>query len=1121
VLKNPHSRTKNVKSIYNFSIICKPASNVFGAAFFEKAAFLILFINKMALSPKAVILIFLGIIGIGVLCYFLIQTRERNNGDGGGGNSGKPIRCPESCLNTCDKDGKCPPPVSPCGPKPTDTADCTYICDEKLTTGGWRCLTACDENDNTTDYSMCGSVSNLGCNSNNQFFCKNSDKCSSHGQYIPQNKTCVCNEGYGGKTCNCTAIPNCAQYNDSLCTCTTCSSNSYYGDNCTPCPENQIFDGKNCVCINGYKKDANGKCVLTGDCANGGKLVNGKCVCSVEDGVQYYGDKCQRVAKCAKKEQFTWSGKPDEDATCDCSKDTSKVMCGATCTNDPNPSTCKNGGTPTCQGCACPKDYTGSQCQCAADKPNVDPCKGEKSVCGDDGWTTHTVTTCSDLYSLNGGSEELWMTNCLAKNCNDPKNLDLNHSMTCGVDDKTHGISINCQQVCPKTPPPTKCPKDPNDPSKNFVLQCDSTTGYQYGCKQQQYSSGCNASDGFCPDNIGGPRCVTCGNTQLKELICSGNSPSRECVNAAYENRISQKADNSHTYWTLDSIPIYPTIDNVLCNKGAKSTEILYQGEYNGYTAFNSENGYLENGKFTPVNDPLVKHTYASSPDAKYDDNINCWWKDDDIVSYLGGKQGDKICSGRGEFKQDQNENPNYFLKSGKCECSLYDDVNKISKKYVGGNCQYDDNTTCNGVGTALENGSCLPMNLIVAFDRDFDTDAPSGWAECDGTQGTPDITGRFIMGGGLDSFRGGAPALYSTGGEATHPLALNEMPDHTHNFVTTKYTIPVHNYTNYVSCITQEPKNPPTPTTQLFTDEGTYTQQNIPLMPPYKVVVFAMRKSNLSSDTLPVGSIIWYYSTTSTPPSGWTIYDTTKKFLLGRKKGVYTLGTTGGAAEITLAENNLPPHQHSYNYPYADCNTNTCSNGVQVSCSDCGVNQYKKTGNTSEAGQTNPTSVPIIPPYQSLLCIKKTDKATNDIPVGAICAWANHDGKTLPSGWVICDTTNNSPDLRDKFVYADNNVTTGGSSSITLTESHLPRHSHVSTYYQYPPNTNHCDRFGDFVPGDSHNVSDCSSETETINSTSGAGIYMKDKSLFVSVSQTPLQTIPPYIVLLYIMKVF
>jgi hypothetical protein len=191
------------------------------------------------------------------------------------------------------------------------------------------------------------------------------------------------------------------------------------------------------------------------------------------------------------------------------------------------------------------------------------------------------------------------------------------------------------------------------------------------------------------------------------------------------------------------------------------------------------------------------------------------------------------------------------------------------------------------------------------------------------------------------------------------------------------------------------------------------------------------------------------------------------------------------------------------------------------VSCSDCGVNQYKKTGNTSEAGQTNPTSVPIIPPYQSLLCIKKTDKATNDIPVGAICAWANHDGKTLPSGWVICDTTNNSPDLRDKFVYADNNVTTGGSSSITLTESHLPRHSHVSTYYQYPPNTNHCDRFGDFVPGDSHNVSDCSSETETINSTSGAGIYMKDKSLFVSVSQTPLQTIPPYIVLLYIMKVF
>ena len=39
MLKNPHSRTKNVKSIYNFSIICKPSNNVFGTAFFEKAAF--------------------------------------------------------------------------------------------------------------------------------------------------------------------------------------------------------------------------------------------------------------------------------------------------------------------------------------------------------------------------------------------------------------------------------------------------------------------------------------------------------------------------------------------------------------------------------------------------------------------------------------------------------------------------------------------------------------------------------------------------------------------------------------------------------------------------------------------------------------------------------------------------------------------------------------------------------------------------------------------------------------------------------------------------------------------------------------------------------------------------
>jgi len=53
------------------------------------------------------------------------------------------------------------------------------------------------------------------------------------------------------------------------------------------------------------------------------------------------------------------------------------------------------------------------------------------------------------------------------------------------------------------------------------------------------------------------------------------------------------------------------------------------------------------------------------------------------------------------------------------------------------------------------------------------------------------------------------------------------------------------------------------------------------------------------------------------------------------------------------------------------------------------------------------------------------------NLPIGSIIAWEN---LTIPSGWVVCDGLNGTPDLRDKFVRganADGEVkTTGGSNS-------------------------------------------------------------------------------------------
>ncbi len=71
---------------------------------------------------------------------------------------------------------------------------------------------------------------------------------------------------------------------------------------------------------------------------------------------------------------------------------------------------------------------------------------------------------------------------------------------------------------------------------------------------------------------------------------------------------------------------------------------------------------------------------------------------------------------------------------------------------------------------------------------------------------------------------------------------------------------------------------------------------------------------------------------------------------------------------------------------------------------------------------------------------------AGNGVPSGVILIWKGSVA-TIPAGFVLCDGTNGTPDLRDKFVagaggtYAVN--AQGGSNTVTLTLSQMPSHSH------------------------------------------------------------------------------
>lgn len=66
-------------------------------------------------------------------------------------------------------------------------------------------------------------------------------------------------------------------------------------------------------------------------------------------------------------------------------------------------------------------------------------------------------------------------------------------------------------------------------------------------------------------------------------------------------------------------------------------------------------------------------------------------------------------------------------------------------------------------------------------------------------------------------------------------------------------------------------------------------------------------------------------------------------------------------------------------------------------------------------------------------------------IPVGLICIWS---GSEVPDGWALCDGTNDTPDLRGRFVLGESNDRvvgeTGGSEEVTLTIEQMPTHNHA-----------------------------------------------------------------------------
>ena len=138
-------------------------------------------------------------------------------------------------------------------------------------------------------------------------------------------------------------------------------------------------------------------------------------------------------------------------------------------------------------------------------------------------------------------------------------------------------------------------------------------------------------------------------------------------------------------------------------------------------------------------------------------------------------------------YRYDESEN-NWVM------VNPFRKVNGDNVAYVPGNVTVSDTLQSSAVSTdqlvvpGFSHNALVPSGVIVMWSG---TTPPTGWKICDGTNGTPNLRGRFIIGA-----LPGAPVFYNnpgdlseggstngnTGGNTNIRLTSNQLPAHSHN---------------------------------------------------------------------------------------------------------------------------------------------------------------------------------------------------------------------------------------------------------------------------------------------------------------------------------------------------
>ena len=249
-----------------------------------------------------------------------------------------------------------------------------------------------------------------------------------------------------------------------------------------------------------------------------------------------------------------------------------------------------------------------------------------------------------------------------------------------------------------------------------------------------------------------------------------------------------------------------------------------------------------------------------------------------------------------------------------------------------------------------------------------------------------------------------------------------------------------------------------------------------------------------------PIGNGFQFFTTTGLPLAGGKIY--TYQAGSSTPLATYTdnTATVANANPIVLGSDGRPADEiwltYGYNYKF-----------VLKTADDSTIQTYDN--------------------LYGIIGVQPTTGAT--IPAGLISMWSGSIG-SIPSGWYLCDGSNGTPNLTDRFVigagstYAVNG--TGGATSVTLITANMPAHTHTATSVVTDPTHRHNVGSNDSTanPG-----SDAGNQEFVRNSGAGNGptTYSSYESTGITVATTnasvgsgsSFSIIPSYYALAFIQK--